>query len=556
MVDGEEKIESTSPHIGSHRSRGSINWRSPWTGVIIMLPIVFLGWLLIQPLLKPPLTTQELRGKQIYFEGTSPNGGKIKAYVGKDRVELPGSAATCGSCHGPDGRGRPEGGRIPSDITWDNLMKPYGHNHPMARNHPAFTEASLKRSILTGYDPGGKQLDPSMPTYAMSVEDINDLIAYMKRLETDFDPGLEDKSIRIGTMMPSKGQTARIGEGMVQVMAAYFEEINSQGGIYNRKLKIVASPYDTTGQSTLADAAQLLDEEKVFAVVGAVIAGADREMAEMAEKKKVPLIGPFTLFSADPYALNEFTFYLFSGLTEQVRVLVDFAARELKLESPRIAVLGPGDERQKDLQTAITAQGEVHGWTGVTGFSMVPDRFDADGAARALKEQGVDCLFYLSFGGLKTLLEAADRADWRPHVFLPGALVEKELLELPAGFHKRIYLSYPTLPSDQTPAGISEFRTLLEKHELPVKNLTSQISAYVAAKVLVEGLKRTGRDLSREKFIHSLEKLYDFQTGLTPRLTYGPNRRVGALGSYIVTIDLEKKNFAPVGGWIDISDRG
>jgi len=512
--------------------------------------------LFVRPLLAPPLTPQELRGKQIYFEGTSPSGGKITAYIGAERVELPGSAAICATCHGPDGRGRPEAGVIPSDITWGHLMKDYGHSHPMGRTHPGFTEASLKRSILNGVDPAGNQLDPSMPTYAMSVEDINDLIAYLKRVERDFDPGLEEESIRIGTMMPSKGQTARIGEGMVQVMAAYFEEINSQGGIYNRKLKLIASPYDSSGQSALKDATRLLDEEKVFAVVGAVIAGADREMAELAEKKKVPLIGPFTFLSADPYALNEFTFYLFSGLTEQVRALVDFAARDLKLENPRVAVLGPGDDRQKDLQAAITAQGEVHGWSGVAGFPIVPDRFDADGVARTLEEQGVDCLFYLSFGGLKTLVEAADKVDWRPHIFLPGALAEKEMLELPLGFQKKIYLSYPTLPSDQTPAGISELRALLEKYELSVKHATSQISAYVAAKILVEGLKRTGRDLSREKFIRSLEKLYEFQTGLTPRLTYGPNRRVGALGSYIVTIDPEKKNFAPVGGWIDVSERG
>jgi ABC-type branched-subunit amino acid transport system substrate-binding protein len=512
--------------------------------------------LLIRPLLAPPLTPQELRGKQIYLEGTSPGGGKITAYVGEDRVQLPGSAATCGSCHGPDGRGRPEAGVIPSDITWGHLMKGYGHSHPMGRKHPAFTEASLKRSILNGVDPGGNQLDPSMPTYAMSVEDINDLLAYLKRLETDFDPGLEEESIRIGTMMPSKGQTARIGEGMVEVMAAYFEEINSQGGVYNRKLKLIASPYDATGQSALADVTRLLDEEKVFAVVGAVIAGADQEMAELAENRKVPLIGPFTLLSADPYALNEFTFYLFSGLNEQVRALVDFAARDLNLDNPRVAVLGPGDDHQKDLQTAISEQGEVHGWSAVAGFSIVPNQFDADGAARALKEQGVDCLFYLSFGGLKTLLEAADKVDWRPHVFLPGAFIEKGILELPVAFQKKIYLSYPTLPSDRTPAGVSEFQTLLKKHELSVKHLTSQISAYVAAKILVEGLKRTGRELSREKFIGSLEKLYEFQTGLTPRLTYGPNRRIGALGSHIVTVDLEKKDFTPVGGWIEISDSG
>jgi ABC-type branched-subunit amino acid transport system substrate-binding protein len=537
-----------------NNSRGALHLWSSWTFVIVLLPTVFLSWLFLQPLLAPALNPQELRGKQIYFEGTGPAGGKIIAYIGADKVQLPGSAATCASCHGPDGRGRPEAGVIPSDITWNHLVKRYGHSHPMDRKHPAFTEASLKRSILNGNDPAGNQLDASMPTYAMSAENINDLIAYMKRLQKDFDPGLEEKSIRIGTMLPASGRTAAIGQAMSAVMAAYFEEINSRGGIYNRKLRLIVSSYDATRQSDLSSAEHLMDKENVFAVVGAVIAGADRQIAELAEDKKIPLIGPFSFFSADPDALNEFTFYLLSGLNEQVRALVDFAAAELKLDAPRIAVLGRGDAHQKELQTAIAGQCEAYGWTSLTGFSILPDRFDASAAARTLKQQKVNALFYLSFRGLKSLLEAAEKIDWRPHIFLPGALVQKEILGLPAGFQNKIYLSYPTLPSDQTPAGMTEFQTLLQRHDISAKHLTSQISAFVAAKILVEGLKRTGKDLSREKFMRSLEKLYEFQTGLTPLITYGPNRRIGALGSHIVTVDLENKNFAPVGKWIEISD--
>jgi ABC-type branched-subunit amino acid transport system substrate-binding protein len=540
--------------IGNHR--GAVRLLSPWTIVIVLLPAVFLGWLFLRPYFSPSLNQQEEQGKQIYFEGTSPTGGKIKAFIGKDKIQLPGSAATCGSCHGPDGRGRPEAGVIPSDITWDHLMKPYGHSHPMGRKHPAFTEASLKRCILNGEDPAGNQMDPSMPTYAMSVEDINALVAYLKRLQKDFDPGLKDQSIRIGTMLPASGQSATIGQAMVEVMAAYFEDINSQGGIYSRKLKLIASSYDAAGESAVSDATHLMDKENVFAMVGAVIAGADREIADLAEDKKVPLIGPFTFLSTDPNALNEFTFYLFSGLIEQVRALVNFAARELKLDNPRIAVLGPGDSRQEDLHTAIQEQCRTLEWAAVAGFSFAPTPDNATAAATALKQQGVDVLFYLGSQGLKILLEAGEKINWRPYVFLPGALVQRELLDLPVGFQKKIYLSYPTLPSDQTPAGIAEFQTLLKKHALSVKHMTTQISALVAAKILVEGLKRTGKDLSREKFIRSLEKLYEFQTGLTPRLTYGPNRRIGALGAHIVTIDLEKKNFAPVGQWIEISQRG
>ena len=79
--------------------------------------------------------------------------------------------------------------------------------------------------------------------------------------------------------------------------------------------------------------------------------------------------------------------------------------------------------------------------------------------------------------------------------------------------------------------------------------MAAQISAYSAAKILVEALKRAGKDVSREKLIQSLEGLYEYQTGLTPAITYGPNRRVGAMGAYIVAIDLNGKQFVPASGW-------
>ena len=162
-------------------------------------------------------------------------------------------------------------------------------------------------------------------------------------------------------------------------------------------------------------------------------------------------------------------------------------------------------------------------------------------------------LFYLGTGGLKALLEEAGKLNRFPYVFMPGAHVQEEMFQVPPAFQKKIYLSYPILPSDQTPGGMSELKALLEKHNIPMKHWTSQVSALSAAKVLVEGLKGAGRDLSRAKLMHSLEQLYQFQTGLTPPITFGSNRRIGALGAHVVTLDLEKKDFVPVGGWVAVS---
>jgi ABC-type branched-subunit amino acid transport system substrate-binding protein/mono/diheme cytochrome c family protein len=518
--------------------------------LLAAVTLLFVNFLLISSVFAGHLSPQERRGKQIYFEGTSRRGHEIEAYIGENYTPLPGSAATCASCHGPDGRGRPEAGVIPSDITWDYLMKPYGHTHPMERKHAAFTEDSLKECILFGYDPAGHQIDPSMPLYSMSEEDLDDLVAYMKRLQTDLDPGLAETAIRIGTILPTRGRMAILGQGMLEVMAAYFDDINSGGGIYNRKLELIESPYDNTKQTPLPGAMGLVGEGDVFAVVSPVVAGADKEIADLAQSEGVPFIGPFTLFSPDPYALNDFTFYLFSGLKEQALALVDFAAQELKLENPRIAVLSPDSDNFREIVETIEEQCQGHGWSSVTSVNLPPGNFEVSAAAEKLKEEKTDALFFLESRGLEALIKEAEKINWRPYIFLSGALIRKGILDLPVSFQKRIYLSYPTLPSDQTRAGVSEFQTLLKKRGFSVRHLPSQISALVAAKILVEGLKRSGRDLSREKFIRVLEKLYEFQTGLTPRITYGPNRRVGALGAYVVSVDLEKKDFVPVGEWI------
>ena len=114
-------------------------------------------------------------------------------------------------------------------------------------------------------------------------------------------------------------------------------------------------------------------------------------------------------------------------------------------------------------------------------------------------------------------------------------------------------MTVPTSPADQTADALQEFRALAEKYKLPQKHLAAQITAYSSAKVLVEALKRVGKDLSREKLIQTLEGFYEFPTGLTPVVTFGPNRRIGAMGAYVLMIDLKEKKFKPVSGWVAIN---
>jgi ABC-type branched-subunit amino acid transport system substrate-binding protein len=150
---------------------------------------------------------------------------------------------------------------------------------------------------------------------------------------------------------------------------------------------------------------------------------------------------------------------------------------------------------------------------------------------------------------LAFMTEAA-KVNWFPQILLQSG---GAIFDAPAGFDGKIFLTVPTSPEDQTADALKEFRALAEKYKLPQKHLAAQVTAYSGAKMLVEALKRAGKELSREKLIQTLEGFYEFPTGLTPVLTFGPNRRIGAMGAYVLTIDLKEKKLKPVSGWVGIN---
>jgi ABC-type branched-subunit amino acid transport system substrate-binding protein len=145
----------------------------------------------------------------------------------------------------------------------------------------------------------------------------------------------------------------------------------------------------------------------------------------------------------------------------------------------------------------------------------------------------------------------ADKSGWFPTVFLPNA--DDKLMGAPSGFNGKIFLAFPTSPTAQTAIGAKEFRAFADKYKLPPEHLATQLSAYSSAKILAEAMRRVGKDLSREKLIQALEGFYEYQTGLTPAITYGPNRRIGAMGAYVVTIDLKERRIVGASDWININ---
>ncbi|HEX6624218.1 MAG TPA: ABC transporter substrate-binding protein, partial [Pyrinomonadaceae bacterium] len=287
-----------------------------------------------------PLTPQERRGKAIYLRGESASGREIAAAIGE--LDVPASTVTCAGCHGLRGEGKTEGGVTAGALTWSHLVKPYGHTHPSGRKHGPFDEAAFARAVSKGIDPDGNDLLVAMPRYRMAAEDLADLVAYLKRIESERDPGLDAGTVRVGVPLPSKGALAETGAAMKEVLAAYFAGVNERGGIYNRKVELsVADAGDAAGVEA---ARASVRRGEVFAFVGGVTAGVDREVAALARDEEIPFVGAVTLLPQSEAPPNRYVFYFLPGVREQARALVNFAAAKPELKQARAVVLHAGNE--------------------------------------------------------------------------------------------------------------------------------------------------------------------------------------------------------------------
>ncbi|MCU0122225.1 ABC transporter substrate-binding protein [Pseudomonas sp. B2M1-30] len=481
-----------------------------------------------------PLTDSESAGKRLYREGLSASGEAIMARVGAADVLLPATSLPCANCHGADGLGRPEGGVRPPALSWTRLTSTYGQQQVNGRSYPAYTDSTLAQVIQHGRDPGNNRLDPSMPRFLLSMKDQRNLTAYLKRLADDRDPGLEAETLHLGTLLPSLGPLAEEGATVAAVLNGSVARINQAGGIHGRQLRLTVVDPGPDRASAEQALQRLIEQEQVFALIAPLAPALDSELAPRLESAGVPLIGPLSLLG--PVQTSPQIFEPLPGLREQLIALADYASASLRVLQGPTLIAYPNDPGQALAAQNLGEYLQAHGWQKVHLQAYDP-------AADALP-LGSRSVFYLGSGdGFSRLAAGLQSAGQVPYLFAASSQVAGDLLQVPDGFSRRVFLAYPFVPSDWTQAGRMALGVLREHQGLGAQHAVLQVGAYASMLLFSEGMKQAGRDASREKLVAALEGLHDFDTGLTPRLNFGPGRRLGLSGAHVVTVDLPDQRF-------------
>ena len=269
--------------------------------------------------------------------------------------------------------------------------------------------------------------------------------------------------------------------------------------------------------------------------------------------REIPILGPFSLYARSGSPLNRYVFHLHSGLEDQARALAVFAAERLVERRPTAAILfSESEESSRELAEEMRTEFRRLGW-GAVELHPVSRGAAARETGDHLRTENVEVVLILSQQSreIYDLFRCLVARLASPGAVARGACRQR-VSEVALRRGDRLFLSFPTLPTDITREGLAEYERLAAAHGLPEEQRSSQIAALAAAKIFVDAMTSVGRNASREKLIEQLEHFYQKPTGLTRPITFDPNRRFGTRGAYILGLDPTQTNLVPVGGFIEL----
>ncbi|QSQ15780.1 ABC transporter substrate-binding protein [Myxococcus landrumensis] len=488
------------------------------------------------------------QGRALFQRGKSVRGTPLTGFLAPERVELSGEVAACARCHGPSGRGSAEGGVAVPDISPGAL----GHSRTKAvgeledRSRPAYTRDALLRAITEGLSSSGRTLGVTMPRYVLSPTEQDELLAYLEQLGEHPDPGISPTSLTVGAALPLTGRLGPIGHEAAAVVRAVFADVNASGGIFRRKLELVVEDDAAHVEAAHSDATTRLLERGVLALVASMRRGPLPSDARLTEEG-APLILPLAL-NGGTSDEDSPVFFLHPDEPTLARLAVQSLARahESELRRKPLLVVHTGGDLGKAWASAARdelARRELHPPQELT-LSDSPLPVD-----RWASEPPLAVLYSGTPEGLDTLLRGLERRALATRVFAPASLAIPQVVGRSTA---HVHFLYPAGLGERAP-DLEDFTAFMKRHDLRPGHTAFQLGAYAAARVLVEALTRAGAEVTRASLTQHLEALRDFDTGVSPPVTFGVNRRVGIQGAQLATLDATTGQLVAVSGWIPLS---
>lgn len=349
----------------------------------------------------------------------------------------------------------------------------------------------------------------------------------LSALTCQADPGVTDSSITIGMSSPFSGPNGAYGTDMRQVIEAYFAQINKGGGIAGRKLDLVAMDDGYETEKTVANAQTLINEKNAFALLAFYGSSPTTEaMNKVFGPAKVPLVGTISGAGTLRDANNPNTRYMFNVRASYADETEAIVNQLLSLGIRNIAVFYQNDGYGKSGLEGVTNALKKVNLAPVATGSVERNSLDVAKAVESIAKANAQAVVMITlYKPTAAFVKAMKGAGKSPIYMTVSPVGADNLVEELGPDSRGIGISQVVpFPWNDTVPAVREYQKVVPKGS---HYSYYGMEGFLMAKTLVEGLKKVGKDLTREKLIGALESMNNADIG-GYKINYAGNTRLGS----------------------------
>jgi branched-chain amino acid transport system substrate-binding protein len=316
----------------------------------------------------------------------------------------------------------------------------------------------------------------------------------------------------IGQSVPLSGANKDLGVDIRDGALAYFRKVNEAGGVNGRKIELTTLDDGNVVQKAGENTQKLIEENGVFALFGYASATLSRPALPHVEKAKVPFLAAFT--GADPMRVyNRYVYNMRASYADELEKIVEHFA---PLSVKRFSIVYYDDVVGRENYTAVERALKKRGLAPVsTGVFKDRAKPDIDAGVKAVLAGNPEVVIFTTLykataDSIKAARKMGSNAFMATNSF-PGAnQLAKELGKEGAGVI--VATVVPPYTRLSLPV-VNEYRAAMEKYVSRKDYSFTSIESFLAAKVTVEALRRSGAKPTRESFLQALDGMHGYDTG-------------------------------------------
>ncbi len=329
-----------------------------------------------------------------------------------------------------------------------------------------------------------------------------------------YDPGADDKEIKIGNLNPYSGPASAYG-AIGKAIGAYFDKVNAEGGINGRKVKYISLDDGYNPAKTVEQTRKLVEEDEVLLVFQPLGTPGNSAIHRYLNTKKVPQL--FVATGATKWGDPKNFPYTMGWQPNYQSEAKIYAAHILETKpNAKIGVLYQNDDYGKDY-----LKGFEDG-LGAKAASMIVSKVSyevtdptVDSQMVTLKSSGADTFFNITTPKFAAqAIKKAAELGWKPAHYLNSVSNAVGSVMTPAGLDNGVgiitaaYIKDPTDPQFQKGKEYDDWLAWMKRYH-PSGDLKDNFNVYgyTVAQTLVQVLKQAGDNLTRDNVMKQAASL-------------------------------------------------